>query len=177
MTINIKITDSGKNKLTLEKQETYEHACNVFLGIWGIVKEANINLYLDYPKNCFEDPKSLFYKQYDLKNHGGATFFDGESFNIFVDRERILKEKLEDHVFMGVLMDVIAHEIVHVKQLYYKELAYRNGKTFFLDEEVNDIDRESMPHEIEAYSKSNHMVLKYYGELIEMLTHSEEISK
>lgn len=166
--IDIKIIDSNGRKVTKTKLDTYEHMCICFLNHWGITKDIKINLYINFPKNSFKDPNSVFYKLYHLKNSGGATYYDGKEFHVYVNRTFLKKNTNSDEEFTDQISEVIAHELIHVKQYYFKEKEHVEGRSLFNGEDITDLPYDDQPHEIEAYEYSGEMRLYYYLEKLLM---------
>lgn len=177
MTIQIKVKDLFGKNVSGIKLETYEHACISFLNQWGITNGINIELHLDFLYKDFNNSNSVLYKEEQLKQATGSTFFISQNrFKVFLNRKHIIKlvnesrdSKLnKDDLIMYFIITSLAHELVHVKQHFYKELKYVHNKVFFNNLDITNVDCEANPCEEEAFYYAELMRNSYYKEKVIM---------
>ena len=97
-----------------------------------------------------------------------VTYYDGKEFHVYVNRTFLKKNTNSDEEFTDQISEVIAHELIHVKQYYFKEKEHVEGRSLFNGEDITDLPYDDQPHEIEAYEYSGEMRLYYYLEKLLM---------
>lgn len=118
--------------------------------------------------------KILFSKKGYKKVHLKTTFIDGylksDEAKGATDWEGmnapLYKLELDDNLTHKETLMVLAHELVHVKQMFNGELVDTDHRTKFLYKKKSydtaKIDYWDLPHEIEAYGREPGLYRRYY---------------
>ena len=73
--------------------------------------------------------------------------------------------QLQSHMDVEQYIKVLIHELVHVRQWVYGILKYKKGKTYYKTIDVDELDYDDQPHEIEAREMEVVLYKQYLAEV------------
>tara|TARA_Y100000034_G_scaffold136985_1_gene218018 strand:+ start:23613 stop:24110 length:498 start_codon:yes stop_codon:yes gene_type:complete len=152
-----------KENISKEKKEMIEYVIDFTLKVWG-VDSSKINLYTVFN---FKNEESELNLDENQKNEGAGFLikYDKNNYGLFLREEVIYNNSdCEEEKYVNFLR-ILIHEIIHLKQ-YLSEELYFNSKDEFMwkGKNVDNLNYEDMPHEIEAYEFQDKVLLLFFEE-------------
>ena len=140
----------NSRKANKETRNMMEYCILTYFAYWGIHNE-DIKLIVNLDSKLFDD-----------ENHIAASFpLDDNTFRIEVNKNSMLD--------MSQQLEIIAHEIIHIKQFYTKELDKKivDNDIILLwkGEDISHKEYEEYDHEIEAYTLQRPMATSLIEEI------------
>lgn len=83
-------------------------------------------------------------------------------------RPRSFLIELQTHMKPELYIKTLIHELVHLRQWVFGDLRQKRGKTYYGSTDVDELDYEDQPHEIEAREQEETLYITYLIEIGQM---------
>lgn len=92
-------------------------------------------------------------------------------------RPRQFLIELDTYMDEELYIRTLLHELIHVKQWVEGSLTFSKQHRYFKSVNVDEMDYEDQPHEIEAYEKEKELLDEYKREIEELKEKAKQINR
>ena len=154
---------------------TLGHKSNIYHGGYGYRKRLCENVSSWFVTKYFPRHKleiEIFHR--GLKREGVVGWCDmiGPDY-----RPREFLIELDTYMDEELYTRTLLHELIHVKQWVDRTLTYSNQHRYFKSVNVDEMDYEDQPHEIEAQEKEKELLDEYKREIEELKEKAKQINR